>query len=396
MAVFNLNQVDIFISLVLMTSCCTTSHDTDLNSTSDIDTMTTSLSYFNETVVEIDVEMEATSGFTWYPLNWAWWMITQTVLAILGIIGNGIVVVIVYQRYNSMRSTDIMIGALAISDLLTSIFVFPIPWAKTIPNTILGHLYCKLLYPSFFLWFCITAATYILLGICIERYVAIVYPLFFNRVSSKRRTTIFVLGLWLLSFLQVMYTFFIYIYDENIGYCVSTIKTEIGRVVQAYYAITIRLFFPVTIMLITQILIARSLHIQGKRFQEMVNSGKDEPSKQTYHIVARNRIVKMMLIVVLVYVVTWCPNQIAYLCFNLGYITPTYRGSPLHRILTVLGFLNSCINPFIYAARNPAFRSAVLKLFLCSKPKDEAVFSAVGSHTKETKANPSTSVPDAC
>lgn len=392
MTLLSPNRIDLFL-LLFGVAWSTTAQDMALNTTTENDLMSTSLSYFNESVSETDIET-GSSGWAWYPFTWTWWLIIQIILAILGVIGNGIVVVVIYQRYYSIRSTDILIGALAISDLLTSIFLFPIPWAKKVPDNILGRLYCKLLYPSFFLWFCITAATYLLVGICIERYVAIVYPLYFNRASSKRKATTFVLGLWLFSFLLVVYTLFIFIYDSSIGYCAGIIKTELGRVVQAYYAISIRLIIPVAIMLVTQILIARSLHIQAKRFQGMVNSGKGD-SNQSFHVVARNRIVKMMLIVVLVYVVTWSPNQIAYLCFNLGYISSSYRGSSLHRILTLVGFLNSCANPFIYAARNPEFRSAVLNLFLCSKQKDEAVFSGSGRNTKQTKYHSSKSVPDA-
>ncbi|XP_003730434.2 D(3) dopamine receptor-like [Strongylocentrotus purpuratus] len=350
----------------------------------------------NTTMIMVEEMTEATmvedsseTGWAWYPMAWRWWTIAQVICAILGVFDNGVVIVIIFQRVKKNRSTDTLIGALAIADLLTSVFLFPLPWAKHVPATILGRMYCKLLYPGFALWLCITASTYLLNAICIERYIAVVYPLYFNRVFTKAKVSIAVAFVWLLAFAQCVYTFFVYIYDDEIENCNSLINTDVGRVVHAYYAFSIRLAIPVLIMVITQILIIRSLHVQSKRFQGM-RGDVETNYPPSFHITARNNVIKMMLIVVCVYVITWTPNQIAYLLFNLGYISSSYRGSPLHRSLTVFAFLNSCANPIIYTSRHTEFRQALASLFTCSKPeiaslfaiKDKAKESPVAAETK--------------
>lgn len=351
-----------------------TAEDISLNVTERM--LSTSFEDVVESDIAPDVDEEK-SGWAWYPLKWTWWIIIRVIVAVIGIIGNGIVMVIIYQRFTAIRSTDVFIGALAVADFLTSVFLIPIPYARKVPPTTLGRIYCKVMYPSLFFWLCIVASTYILMTMCIERYIAVVFPLYFNRIASKQKASLCVLCVWLVSILQVLYTLFIYIYDDRTGYCSSTVTTYIGQTARGYYAFLTRLVIPVFIMLITQILIAGSLHRQSKRFQGMVSSkGDDKGSpKLSFHLVARNRVIKMMLIVVLVYLFTWTPNQIAYFCFNLGYISASYRGSSLQNILTVLGFINSCANPFIYATRNPEFRIAVRGLFSCTHIEVGSLFS---------------------
>nr|XP_054774657.1 galanin receptor type 1-like [Lytechinus pictus] len=326
-----------------------------------------------EDMTDIIIDDDASdSGWAWYPITWRWWTISQVICAILGVFDNGVVIVIIFQRLKKNRSTDTLIGALAIADFLTSVFLFPIPWAKRVPPTILGKMYCKLLYPGFALWLCITASTYILMAICIERYIAVVHPLYFKRVFTKAKVSLAVLFLWAFSFAQCFYALFTFIHDEEIGYCSSIVDTKMGMEASAYYAFSIRLAIPVLTMVVTQIIIIRSLHVQSKVFKGM--TGEGQANSPTFHITARNNVIKMMFIVVMVYVITWTPNQIAYLCFNLGYISPSYRGSPLHRSLTVFAFLNSCANPIIYTSRHTEFRKALKSLFTCSKPEITSLF----------------------
>lgn len=356
------------------------------NTTMIMDQEMTEAIVVEEMTEAIMEEDSSETGWAWYPMAWRWWTIAQVICAILGVFDNGVVIVIIFQRVKKNRSTDTLIGALAIADLLTSVFLFPLPWAKHVPATILGRMYCKLLYPGFALWLCITASTYLLNAICIERYIAVVYPLYFNRVITKAKVALAVAFVWLFAFAQCVYALFAYIYDDDIENCNSLINSDVGREIHAYYAFSIRLAIPVLTMVITQIGIIRSLHVQSKRFQGMTGDVQTN-SPPSFHITARNNVIKMMLIVVFVYVITWTPNQIAYLCFNLGYISSSYRGSPLHRSLTVFAFLNSCANPIIYTSRHTEFRQALASLFTCSKPEIASLFAIKEETAKESPAS---------
>ena len=82
----------------------------------------------------------------------------------------------------------------------------------------------------------------------------------------------------------------------------------------------------------------------------------------------------MMLIVILIYLVCWTPNQIAYLGYNIGWVSESYLKSPLHSMLTFLGFYKSCANPIIYAARYPEFRQAFKEMLNCNSTKNTPLF----------------------
>jgi len=58
--------------------------------------------------------------------------------------------------------------------------------------------------------------------------------------------------------------------------------------------------------------------------------------------------------------ICWSPNEIAFFLNFAGY-TIDFAGSFYH-FTVVLAFTNSCINPFIYAAKYREFQRAVRRL----------------------------------
>ena len=63
------------------------------------------------------------------------------------------------------------------------------------------------------------------------------------------------------------------------------------------------------------------------------------------------------------FIVCWTPNQIL---FFLGFIgLPVDYGSWFYHFTVVLVVTNSCINPFIYAAKYREFQNGVRRLVAC-------------------------------
>ncbi|XP_071488584.1 allatostatin-A receptor-like [Diadema antillarum] len=303
------------------------------------------------------------------PLKWTWYIILQLISGILGTLGNLLVAVIIFQRRSSARSTDILIGSLAIADFLTSIFIIPTPRPIRVPNSWRGMLYCLILFPDIPLWTSVTASSYILMAISIDRFIAVVFPLQFGRIVTNRRVKFAIVFIWLAAFLSLSFSFFIIKVDESSHQCVLTISTAAGYAAMGYFWFSIRIIVPVLTMLITQSIIAVKLHIQSSTFK-----ANETSAATAFHIVARNRVIGMMFLVIVVYIVCWLPNQVAFLGYIVGFVPPSYIGSPLHHVFTVLGFLNSCANPFIYLTRNPQFRIAFREFLTCAANTDVSVF----------------------
>ncbi|XP_054774116.2 allatostatin-A receptor-like [Lytechinus pictus] len=313
---------------------------------------------------------ETLSGWYWYGMEWHWYLIIQAISGIVGIVGNLLVILVLFQRRSSGRSTDTLIGGLAWADFLTSIFIIPIPNEQRIPATWFGDMYCKLIHTSYFLWVSVNASTYILMAISIERFIAITYPIYFNRVLTKSRIQFVILIIWILSVLSSIFAFFVEFIDPTTNRCMFSFPSPESQVIIGYYWFFLRMVIPMLTMLITQTLIARELHRQSIRFK----SDKDSSTTKTVHLVARNRVLKMMFEVIIIYIICWAPNLIAYMGTVMGFVPPSYLGSPLHHTLTVLGFCNSCANPFIYTVRHPQFREALKGMLTCVRGGTSPLF----------------------
>ncbi|XP_072181269.1 allatostatin-A receptor-like [Diadema setosum] len=305
-------------------------------------------------------ELEQTMTWSWHPMQWSWYIIGELVTAILGIMGNLLVIVVIFCRRSKSRSTDILVGHLACADLLTSLFLVPYPELNTIPYTWFGALFCKVFKGNYLMWTSVTASIYILSAISIDRYFAVVYPLHFKRFISRRFVIAVVAMIWIGASVLMIPIILINNADVNPGKCIFHLPFPKLQVAFGLFTFIIRLAIPTIIMLFTQVTIARVLRREAARFKSQ-KTAQSLPS--SFHDVARARVLELLLLVVVVYIVCWAPDQLAFLSFNLGLVPDSHFASPLHRILIVLAFCNSCANPIIYTFRHKKFRGAAKDLF---------------------------------
>ena len=135
--------------------------------------------------------------WSWNEIDWGdWHTILQLVPACIGCLGNLVVIIVLIPPRSQNRSTDILIGHLAVADFLKSIFLLPIPVVRTIPRNWVV-LYCGFLSFNSSRFVCILSSIYILLAICCDRFLAVVYPLQFNRWITRGRATLVVVCIWL-------------------------------------------------------------------------------------------------------------------------------------------------------------------------------------------------------
>lgn len=325
---------------------------------------------------------KTTFVWSWRAMEWPWWIDLQLVSAILGIVGNLLVILVVFRKNSSSRSTDILVGNLAVADFLLSIVMIPFPRAQTMPLSAAGRFYCIFIYSQTLRWMLITVSSYQLVIICFDRFFAVVYPLTFNRTVTKRRVYICTSLVWLTFMTAGSRAIYVFNVDDITGRCVRRRLSPEGDVAYAAYIFCLRIGLPTFLILLTQLLIAKKLHQEAQHFSKILTKGS-VATKPSNHLTARTRVLKMMLIVIIVYIICWAPSQIAYLCANTGFIATSYLGSPLQRSLITLAFFNSCLNPFIYTARNPRFRTVLKGIFICSRASHDPIF----EHRVETSSS---------
>ena len=315
--------------------------------------------------------------WVWLPMEWPWWVIVKLFSAILGICGNLLVMLVLFNKRRVRRSTDTLIGALAFADFLTSVFLIPRPQIASLPSdTWLAQVYCRIIYPSLIMWVAVVASVFTLTAISLERYLAIAHPFFFLRNVNPARTSMCIFIIWVAAIATNSY-------QVVVGYaagntCVIMFSSQSARFAIGLSVFIVEFVLPMMVMLLAQIMTAVFLHRQSLQFQEG-NSNSDRSNANMNHIVARKRVIQMLFLVTTVFVLCWGPNQIFFLMLNLSLLNISFRYGVLHRSLVVLAFANSCANIFIYTIRYPQFRRAMCDMFRGDSKSKAALFGEVAA-----------------
>ncbi|XP_071480594.1 allatostatin-A receptor-like [Diadema antillarum] len=340
--------------------------------------------YDYDGTVTTDTSPESTR-WSWTAMTWSWYTVLQLLSVILGMVGNLLVIVVIFGRRSSTRqlsSTDILVGNLAIADFLTSVFLIPYPPPDLVPMTWAGWIYCKLFFANFFMWTFITASIYFLVALSFDRFFAVLYPIHFKHHFSFKRVIMAVLSIWCISPLISSMGFFTNSVDGKSGTCAIKFASSEAKLLLGFFTFSVRLVIPTCSMLVTQIAVIRALHREAAIFkstnQQLANS------KPSFHIIARDRTIKLVFTIVVTYIVCWAPDQVVFLLFNLGIIPLSYFFTPIHRILFIVAFFNSCANPIIYTLRHPQFRKAVKSFFLGGQARKSPIFDEVISRREPT------------
>lgn len=294
-------------------------------------------------------------SWTWAPVAWEWWEILQLILAIVGILGNFLVMIVLLRPRHRRCATDTLIGALAVADFLTSIFIIPHQRVISLPDTPGGQFYCRIIHSSVLMWISICASIFTLTTISIERLAAVRYSSLHQILFTHTRIPILIVALWLLSF--VINTFSLYVHFVQGGVCVTQFPSPDFQKFIGVSLFIIEYVVPILIMITAHSMTLYSLRQQGERSDQ----GQEPMASKLKE--AQRRVLQMLLIVVIIFIVCWTPDQFGFLVFNIGVVDVSHLFSPLYRCFVILAFANSCANPFIYAGRSPGFRKAFLQMF---------------------------------
>ncbi|XP_063964948.1 nociceptin receptor-like [Lytechinus pictus] len=304
----------------------------------------------------------------WAPFTWGWWVVTQLAFSVMGIVGNILVIIVVIHRRKTRFATDVLIGNLAFADFFTSLWMIPRPRSDLIPDNWKGMLYCRIEYSNVFMWISTVASVFILTVISVERLVAVKYPLKFKLIFSVQRSLWLVVFSWIGAAVLNTYTLAISKYDNENHMCKTELIGNGGHLATGTLLFLFKYVIPIAVMIGSHLAIIRELRADARSFEA---DGPTAFEKPTQHISQTIRkMTRTVLIVVMVFIVCWSPDQICFFLFNLN-VYPTYMYSDIYRVFVCLGFLNSCSNPLIYSVRNEKFRKDLFIVLCISKHREK-------------------------
>lgn len=108
------------------------------------------------------------------------------------------------------------------------------------------------------------------------------------------------------------------------------------------------------------------LHFERKRLQSPKNEKRVSSNRQEEKRLTRNtKIVKMLVAVVLLYAFCLLPNQVVWLWYEFGSGKDWIHLKTYLTFGSIMVYVNSCVNPLLYAGMNDEFRKGFMRILKC-------------------------------
>ncbi|XP_076587694.1 neuropeptide FF receptor 2a [Chaetodon auriga] len=313
------------------------------------------------------------------PSTAAIFIVSYLLIFLVCMVGNGVVCFIVLRSKNMRTVTNLFILNLAVSDLLVGIFCMP----TTLLDNIItgwpfGSLVCKM--SGMVQGISVSASVFTLVAIAVDRFRCIVYP--FKQKLTISTATLIIVIIWVLAIsimcpsgvmLQVTKEQTIRVllgYDNKTSpfyWCRENWPNQEMRKIYTTVLFANIYLAPLSLIVIMYARIGITL------FKTAVPTG-GKPGHENRHTVSKKkqRVIKMLLIVALLFILSWLPLWTLMMLSDYASLTEQQ-----YRIINIyiypfahwLAFFNSSVNPIIYGFFNENFRrgfQAVFKFSLCT------------------------------
>ena len=278
-----------------------------------------------------------------------------TIFILVSLVGNGGFLVLFLLLRKVRQAAGIFILSLAVADLMFPLFVMPIHFDYLIAGNLQrGTSLCQLRIFAYLVAASASVLSYC--GVTVERYIRIIFPLRYRAVENAKCVFAAIALLWLyaLSSSSLIFADFL---DEShndtrqSGVCSHALPT---RLFLTLFLLTYCL--PLAMILLIYFHV---LHISGKQRRKIVPVNGN-PATNVHTPSKKSRQYAIVLLLLFHFVVCWLPISVSILALKTNLASEL---STWHEVLSLLAFLNSVLNPFIYGYSNNQFK-AVLRNYI--------------------------------
>ncbi|XP_026852211.2 trace amine-associated receptor 13c-like [Electrophorus electricus] len=272
-----------------------------------------------------------------------------------------LLVILSISHFNQLHTpTNLLILSLAVADLLVGLVVMPVNMMRLRDTCwYLGEMAC-----TFFLvinFLSVSASMCNMVFIAVDRYIAVSDPLLYSTKVTVCKMSLFIILGWSFSLLYVL--IYLYFNDHLLqSQILSRCHGECILIITSSW-VTIDLVFsficPCSVIFILYSIIFSLARRQAKAVTSVLNATsnrhRDKVSKSS-----NSKAAKTLGIVVFVYLALWIPFYLCSLTVeNIPY------SSLVWTVLAWLIFINSSLNPLIYAIFYPWFRASAKYIVTC-------------------------------
>lgn len=287
---------------------------------------------------------------------------------VIGVVGNSMVVAVIYCYMKLKTVANIFVLNLAISDL-TFLITLPM-WATFTARGYhwpFGGFLCKA--SAGLAIFNLYTSIFFLMALSIDRYLAIVHPVQSRRFRTVVYARITCVVIWLFAFVLSLPTALTRdvhnISNFNTTVCAILHKNieKSKSLTELLLAISLMKFLlgfliPFIVIITCYCLIGRAL-LNARSIQKSSRSRDDE-------------VLRMLAAAVLAFFLCWAPHQVFHLMQVFTQLTKV-ENCPLLEIIDTampfticIAYVNSCVNPIVYGFVGRNFRKNLVRLLHCS------------------------------
>lgn len=290
------------------------------------------------------------------------------IVFVLGMFGNSFVVAVVCRSPRMRTVTNYFIVNLAFADILVLLFCLPPTLISNIITPwIFGWVMCKAV--AYVQGVSVAASVYSLAAVSLERYLAICYP-FLCQITRARAKLVIVL-IWMAAIIipipwAVYFQLSAWEEDPNILIC-DEMWPE-NRSGSLYFLVAnLLLCYLVPLAVITFCYVMIWMRVWNRSIPGETKGDHMRTMVQRSKVKA----VKMLVVVVIIFALSWLPLYVLFSRVKLGGPRGMYEDQVIAVVAPIaqwLGSSNSCINPILYAFFNKKYRKgfvAILKSKTC-------------------------------
>ncbi|XP_061094304.1 G-protein coupled receptor 54-like [Conger conger] len=289
------------------------------------------------------------------------------ILMVIGLAGNSLVIYVISKHKKMQTATNFYIANLATTDIVFLVCCVPFTAVLyPLPSWVFGDFMCK--FVSYMQQVSAQATCVTLTAMSVDRWYVTVFPLRSLSCRTPQLATVVSLGIWIGSFLVSLP---VPVYSRTmVGewygpqvYCTENFPTLFHKKAFILYNFLAVYMLPlVTICVCYTVMLS---HV-GLTFVESLENNNQLQALAERSVALRTKVSRMVAVIVLLFTVCWGPIQFYIL---IQAFSPHFRHSYCTYKLKIwahcMSYINSCVNPVVYAFMGVNFRKAFKRAFPC-------------------------------
>ena len=284
---------------------------------------------------------------------------------VLSLFGNVIVICIVRMNRRMRNLTHYLIVNMAVADLLITVLHMPYSLQIQLTNSyavmvggLTGKLICKLV--GYSQDVSIACSVFTLMGISVDRFLAVVFPIKRATLSHKARYVL--VPIWIISIVICSPLLYVNKMEKEDGefYCYEEWAPLLGSETAGRYYTVVQfaLFYIVPLVVVAVLYSCIAFKVWNRRVP-----GRRHLPRARFYSVARKKLLRMLIIIVCLFAACWLPYHVVFL---LDFFSEKYSHCLIPETIMFyclfVGHSNSAINPCVYFAIHKEYRKGLLQV----------------------------------